>query len=64
MPVATTFTSWNAKEQIPFEQAKTEIQRMLENQQAQAQLDKIQQSYSTEINEAYFGVHAAKGDDQ
>lgn len=54
----------DAKEQIPFEQAKTEIQRALENQRAQDQLDKIQHSYSTVINEAYFAAHAAKGDDQ
>ena len=54
----------DAKAQIPLEQAKAEIQRTLENQRAQDELDKIQRSYSTEINEAYFGAPAAKTEDQ
>ena len=54
----------DAKGEIPPEQARTEIQRTLENQRAQDELDKIQRSYSTEINEAYFGVHAVREPDQ
>lgn len=54
----------DAKTQISFDQAESEIRHALENQRAQDELDKIQHSYSTEMNQAYFAVRGSTTDDQ
>ncbi len=52
-----------AKERIPLEAAKGEMVRTIQSQRAQAELEKINHSYSAETNDAYFGVHSAKDGD-
>ncbi len=49
-----------AKERLPLEQANAEIRHFLENQHATQALDKVQGSYSSETNRAYFAVPATK----
>jgi hypothetical protein len=52
-----------AKDRIPLDAAKSEILRTVQSQRAQAELEKINHSYTAETNDAYFGVHAAKNGD-
>jgi hypothetical protein len=44
-----------AKDRLTEEQAMAEIRRTLENQSLKEALDKIQTSFTTETNDAYFG---------
>jgi PPIC-type PPIASE domain len=49
-----------AKDRLPLEQVKSEIRHTLEGQRAKEALDRVQASYSTENNKAYFGLQASK----
>lgn len=48
------------KDRLPLEQVKGEIRDTLKNERMKQALDKIQNSYTTETNEAYFGSPPAK----
>ena len=45
-----------ARDRLPIVEAKGEIRQTLESQRAKAATDKIQELYTTETNEAYFGL--------
>jgi len=45
----------NSKQELPFEQVKTEIHSTLQNQRTREMMDKINGSFKAETNEAYFG---------
>jgi hypothetical protein len=49
-----------AKDHLKLEEATGEIRHTLESQHVKEALDKIQNSYTTETNDAYFGVPASK----
>lgn len=44
-----------SKEQIAFDQAKNEIHSTLQNQRTREMMDKVNNSFKVETNEAYFG---------
>jgi hypothetical protein len=44
-----------ARDRLPLEQVKGEIHDTLKNERVKQALDKIQNSYTTETNDAYFG---------
>lgn len=43
------------KEIEPLEEARNEIQKTLENQRMRAMMQKVEESVSTDVNQAYFG---------
>lgn len=45
----------NSNDQLPLDQAKQEIQSTLQNQRTRDMMDKINNSFKVETNEAYFG---------
>jgi hypothetical protein len=49
-----------AKDHLTLEQAKSEIRDTLKNQRVKEAMDKIQNSYTTETNQAYFAPPPAK----
>lgn len=51
----------DAKDRLPIDEAKAEIRQTLESQREKEATDKIQDLYSTETNEAYFGLPARRG---
>ncbi len=50
-----------SKEQLPLDQVKEEIRGTLRTQRVRDAMDKVQNSFKTETNEAYFGPEAAGG---
>lgn len=44
-----------AKEIEPLDEARDEIQKTLENQRMRAMMQKVEESVSTDVNQAYFG---------
>jgi hypothetical protein len=51
----------NSKEQVPLEEAKNEIKATLQNQRTRDGMDKYQNSFQVETNEAYFGPPGPSG---
>jgi hypothetical protein len=51
----------NSKEQIPQDQVKDEIKATLQNQRTREAMDKYQNSFQVETNEAYFGPPGPAG---
>jgi hypothetical protein len=49
-----------AKDRLTMDEAKGEIRQTLEGQHAKEALHKIQDSYTTETNDAYFGLPPSK----
>ncbi len=45
----------NGKEQLPLDQVKDEIHSTLQNQRTREMMDKVNGSFKSEVNEAYFG---------
>jgi hypothetical protein len=45
----------NSKEQLPLDQVKDEIHSTLQNQRTREAMDKVNGSFKSEVNEAYFG---------
>ncbi|HTS36036.1 MAG TPA: peptidyl-prolyl cis-trans isomerase [Candidatus Solibacter sp.] len=45
----------NSKQVLPFDQVKTEIHSTLQNQRTREMMDKVNNSFKSETNEAYFG---------
>jgi hypothetical protein len=45
----------NTKEQLPVDQVKDEIHSTLQNQRTREMMDKVNNSFKSETNEAYFG---------
>jgi hypothetical protein len=50
-----------SKEQLPLDQVKEEIRGTLRTQRVRDAMDKVQNSFKTETNEAYFGPAGAGG---
>jgi hypothetical protein len=50
----------DGKDRVPLEEVKGEIRKTLQNQRAAEVMDKIQNSYTTDLNEGYFAVPPAK----
>jgi peptidyl-prolyl cis-trans isomerase C len=46
----------NSKQVLPFDQVKTEIHSTLQNQNTRELMDKVNSSFKSETNEAYFGA--------
>jgi len=51
----------NSKEQVPLDQVKDEIKAALQNQRTRDAMDKYQNSFQVETNEAYFGPAGPAG---
>ncbi len=51
----------NSKEQVPQDQVKDEIKATLQNQRTRDAMDKYQNSFQVETNEAYFGPPGPAG---
>jgi hypothetical protein len=51
----------NSKDQVPQEQVKDEIKATLQNQRTRDAMDKYQNSFQVETNEAYFGPPGPAG---
>jgi hypothetical protein len=51
----------NSKERVPLDQVKDEIKATLQNQRTRDAMDKYQNSFQVETNEAYFGPPGAAG---
>jgi hypothetical protein len=49
------------REQLPLDQVKQEIQSTLQNQRTRDAMDKYQNSFQVDTNQAYFGPAAAAG---
>ena len=49
----------NSKQELPFDQVKTEIHSTLQNQRTREMMDKVNNSFKVETNEAYFGPGGA-----
>ncbi len=45
----------NSKQELPFDQVKNEIHSTLQNQRTREAMDKVNNSFKSETNEAYFG---------
>ena len=45
----------NSKQELPFDQVKNEIHSTLQNQRTREMMDKVNNSFKSETNEAYFG---------
>jgi hypothetical protein len=45
----------NSKQELPLDQVKTEIHSTLQNQRTREMMDKVNNSFKSETNEAYFG---------
>jgi hypothetical protein len=45
----------NSKTEVPLEQAKGEIRSRLQNERTRESMDKLNNSFKVETNEAYFG---------
>ena len=55
------FYKLEAKEVQPLDAVKEEIKRMLQNQRMQDAMQKIQQSFTADLNQAYFGAAMPAG---
>jgi hypothetical protein len=51
------------KQQLPLEKVKDEIHNQLRAQHLQEQMSKMQQQFSPELNEAYFGKAPSEDDE-
>lgn len=49
----------NSKEEMPLDQVKTEIHNALQSQRMRESMEKVQNSYKVDPNQAYFGAAAA-----
>jgi hypothetical protein len=51
----------NSKSEVPLDQAKNEIQSKLQNERMKEQMEKLNNSFKVETNEAYFGPPTPAG---
>jgi hypothetical protein len=51
----------NSKTEIPLDQAQTEIRSKLQNERMKEMMEKLNSSFKTETNEAYFGPPSPAG---
>lgn len=54
----------DSKDEEPLTEARAEIRKTLQNQRLQAMMDKINHSFTTDVNQAYFGEAMPKAEDE